>query len=63
MDKQLLLDSIQKEIDLTEDEIVRLLAVVKSKKSEEETIFAVGGRSEQVCSFCRFGLSKKLLRG
>gem|GEM_PF-3967997 len=36
MDQQLLLDSIQKEIQLTEDETVLLLAVFKSKKVRQK---------------------------
>lgn len=44
MDQQLLLDNnIQKEIQLTEDEIVLLLAALKSKKVKRNSIYYCKG--------------------
>ena len=55
MDKQLLLKSIQKEIDLTEDEIVRLLAVVISKKVKKKQYLLLEGDLSRYTIFVASG--------
>lgn len=55
MDQQLLLESIQKEIKLTEDEIVLLLAVLKSKKVKKKQYLLLEGDLSRYAIFVASG--------